>query len=127
MKIKPINADSAPKPVGPYSQALEVSDVERFLFISGQVPETTGGDEPVEFVDQAKRVWKNVVAQLEAADMSVDNLVKVTTYLSSREHTTANREVRDAILGSHLPALTVILTGIFEDHWLIEIDAIAAA
>ncbi len=59
--------------------------------------------------------------------MSVENLVKVTTYLSSLEHKKVNREVREAILGNHLPALTVIVAGIFEEHWLIEIDAVAAA
>ncbi len=127
MKIVPINSDLAPKPVGPYSQALEVSDVKRFLFISGQVPESITGDNPAAFEEQAKLVWNNVIAQLEAADMSVENLVKVTTYLSSLEHKKENREIREAILGSHLPALTVVLAGIFEEQWLIEIEAIAAA
>ena len=127
MKIKSINADSAPQPVGPYSQALEVNEAQRLLFISGQVPETVLGESPVDFDSQARLVWGNVIAQLEAANMSVDNLIKVTTYLSSREHTKANREVREDILGDHLPALTVIVTGIFDDHWFIEVDAIAAA
>lgn len=127
MKLNPINAESAPKPVGPYSQALEASGVERFLFISGQVPEAMEGDDPIGFEEQAKLTWHHVIAQLEAANMTVENLVKVTTYLGSREHRKANRDVREAILGSHLPALTVIVTGIFEEHWLIEIDAIAAA
>lgn len=126
MKLNPVNSDLAPSPVGPYSQALEVSEVERFLFISGQVPESINGDDPIEFEAQARLVWANVIAQLEAADMSIENLVKVTTYLSSREHKRANREVREAILGDHLPALTVVLAGIFEEQWLIEIDAIAA-
>ena len=127
MKLRPINADSAPKPVGPYSQALEVSGAQRFLYISGQVPDSAAGEDPVDFVSQANLVWSNVIAQLEAANMSIENLVKVTTYLSSREHKKANREVREAVLGNHLPALTVIVTGIFEEQWLIEIDAVAAA
>ena len=127
MKTNPINADSAPKPVGPYSQAFEVSDANRWLFISGQVPESITGETPVDFESQAQLVWGNIIAQLEAADMAIENLVKVTTYLSSRDYTKENRDVRDAILGDHLPALTVILAGIFEEQWLIEIEAIAAA
>ena len=126
MKLKAINAESAPKPVGPYSQALEVTEAKRFLFISGQIPESLTGDDPVDFDSQAKLTWQNVIAQLEAADMTVKNLVKVTTYLSSREYRVANREVRDAILGDHLPALTIIIAGIFEEEWFIEIEAIAA-
>jgi len=127
MKIKPVNADSAPKPVGPYTQALEVTEAKRFLFISGQVPESVAGEQPTDFESQARLVWHNVIAQLNAANMSIENLVKVTTYLSSRDHTRENREVRESILGNHLPALTVIVTGIFEEQWLIEIEAIAAA
>lgn len=91
------------------------------------MPESSGGEQVLDFEGQAKLVWHNVNAQLEAANMSVTNLVKVTTYLASREHTKANREVREVFPGSHLPALTVIVTGIFEEQWLIEVDAIAAA
>jgi len=43
------------------------------------------------------------------------------------EHTPVNREVRQQVLGAHAPALTVIISGIFDERWLIEIEAIAAA
>jgi len=127
MKLKTINSKSAPKPVGPYTQALELSDFNRLLFISGQVPESMNGSDPVDFEQQAKLTWENLIAQLNEAGMTVNNLVKVTTFLSSREHQQLNREVRQHHLGDHLPALTVIVTGIFEEHWFIEIEAIAAA
>jgi 2-iminobutanoate/2-iminopropanoate deaminase len=71
--------------------------------------------------------WTNLVAQLEAAQMSVANLVKVTTFLSSREYAQQNREVRQAFLGSHSPALTVIIASIYDESWLLEIEGIAAA
>jgi enamine deaminase RidA (YjgF/YER057c/UK114 family) len=38
-----------------------------------------------------------------------------------------NREIRQEILGDRSPALTVIITGIFDQAWLVEIEAIAAA
>lgn len=59
--------------------------------------------------------------------MSPGDLVKVTTFLSSREHSLANREVWARVLGGRTPALTVIITGIFDEQWLPEIEAIAAA
>jgi 2-iminobutanoate/2-iminopropanoate deaminase len=59
--------------------------------------------------------------------MSVANLVKVTVFLSSRDYALANREIRQEVLGSHAPALTVIITGIFDEKWLLEIEATAAA
>ncbi len=127
MKVNAINADAAPEAAGGYSQALEVRDAERLLFISGQIPQTRAGAVPEGFRAQAELAWAHVRAQLEAADMSVANLVKVTTFLSSREFAILNREVRQAVLGNHAPALTVIITGIFDEQWLLEIEAIAAA
>lgn len=127
MKSTPVNSPVAPHATGDYSQALEVQGVQRFLFISGQIPESATGEVPEGFPAQAKLAWANVLAQLEAAGMSVNNLVKVTTFLSSREHALPNREIRREALGTHAPALTVIITGIFDEKWLLEIEAIAAA
>jgi enamine deaminase RidA (YjgF/YER057c/UK114 family) len=127
VKLKFINAPSAPQPAGGYSQALEVLDPRHFLFVSGQVPETATGVVPPDFKGQARLAWANVGAQLEAAGMSLANLVKVTTFLSSREYGIANREVRKEVLGSHAPALTVVITGIFDEKWLLEIEAVAVS
>ena len=101
--------------------------MQRLLFISGQIPESVNGEVPEGFRAQARLVWANVLAQLEAAGMSINNLVKITTFLSSREYAIANREVRQETLGTHAPALTVIIAGIFDEKWLLEIEAIAAA
>jgi 2-iminobutanoate/2-iminopropanoate deaminase len=59
--------------------------------------------------------------------MTMANLVKVTTFLSSRDFNMTNREVRKEVLGAHSPALTVIITGIFDEKWLLEIEAVAVA
>jgi 2-iminobutanoate/2-iminopropanoate deaminase len=126
MKINTVNAQSAPQAAGGYSQAVAVSGAERLLFISGQIPETTAGDVPGDFSEQARLVWRNVFAQLGAAGMTVANLVKVTIFLSSREYTAHNRDIRRDVLGTHSPALTVIITGIFDEKWLLEIEAVAA-
>ena len=127
MKLNPVNAPSAPQAAGGYSQGVEVRDARRLLFISGQIPESVSGEVPNDFRAQAKLAWSNLLAQLEAADMSVGNLVKVTIFLSSRDFAIANREIRQEFLGSHAPALTVIITDIFDEKWLLEIEAVAAA
>jgi 2-iminobutanoate/2-iminopropanoate deaminase len=126
MRLITRNASNAPAAVGGYSQACEVEGAQRLLFISGQIPETASGEMPVGFEAQAALVWANVRAQLEAAAMTMHNLVKVTTFLSSREYAVANRVARESALGDHAPALTVIITGIFDEQWLLEIEAIAA-
>jgi 2-iminobutanoate/2-iminopropanoate deaminase len=127
MKFNIVNASSAPQPAGGYSQALEVVGVQRLLFISGQIPESAAGEIPAGFPAQARLAWRNVLAQLEAAGMSMANLAKVTVFLSSREFAMPNREIRQEVLGSHNPALTVIIADIFDERWLLEIEAVAAA
>ena len=125
MKKKLINSDEAPLPVGWYSQALEVSDARRILFVSGQIPVTKDGQVPQGFGAQCRLVWANVSAQLRAADMTIDNVVKITTYLSDRSFGQENRDIRREIFGDRAPASTVIIAGIFDDQWLLEIEAIA--
>ena len=127
MKSIPVNSTTAPSASGGYSQARLIDGASQLLFVSGQVPETNEGVVPAGFEAQAELTWKNLVAQLSAAGMGVENLVKVTTFLSSREHAAANREVRSKFLRNHSPALTVIIAGIFDEQWLLEIEAIAAA
>ena len=119
------------RPVNPtemsYAQAHEVTNASRLLFISGQVPADNDDHVPTDFKSQCRLVWANVEAQLKAAGMTLDNLVKVTTFLSDRRYRQENYEVRMEVLGGRSPALTVIITGIYDEAWLLEIEAIAAA
>lgn len=126
MNTRSINASDAPAPTG-YAQVMEVTGASRLLFVSGQIPVTRPGTVPAAFGDQARLAWSNVQAQLAAAGLPLSSLVKVTIFLSSREYALANREIRQAVLGDHAPALTVIITGIFDARWLLEIEGIAAA
>jgi enamine deaminase RidA (YjgF/YER057c/UK114 family) len=127
MPLRPINAADAPAAAGGYSQALEVVGATRTLHISGQIPTDRDGKLPPDFVGQARQVWANIEAQLRAAGMTLDNLVSVRTYLSDRRYAIENRTVRQEVLGDRAPALTVIIAGIFDEAWLLEIEAVAAA
>lgn len=127
MKITTINSKSAPDAAGGYSQAVLVERAQRLLFISGQIPESPEGHVPADFEAQCRLVWSNLIAQLSSAQMSVSNLTKVTVFLSSREYAEANANIRQEFLNAHSPALTIIITDIFDEKWLLEIEAIAAA
>ncbi len=127
VSLRPFSGDGSPPVEGQYPQAVEVSGATRWLYVSGQVPTAPDGTLADGFTAQCEQVWDNLEAQLRAADMTLDNLVKVTTFLSSREHALANREVRLRRLAGRQPALTVIVTGIFDEAWLVEIEAVAAA
>ncbi len=127
MKMRGINAPDAPAPAGDYVQAIEVAGASRTLYVSGQIPMAADGAVPEAFIDQARLVWRNVAAQLLAAEMTMDNLVKVTIFLSDRRYIPEYRQVRREFLGERRPALTCIITGIFDTGWLLEIEAIACA
>lgn len=127
MNLRPVNALEAPQPAGGYAQALEVTGAARLLFISGQIPETADGIVPADFEGQAKLCWNNIEAQLAAAGMTLDNLVKATIFLADRKFAMPNRAVRNEVLAGRQIALTVIICTIFDEKWLLEIEASAAA
>ena len=127
MQQRGINAPDAPPPAGDYVQAVEVTGAARTLYVSGQIPVGVDGAVPEAFIDQARLAWHNVLAQLHAADMTLDNLVKVTIFLSDRRYIPEYRQARREFLGERRPALTCIITGIFDTAWLLEIEAVACA
>ncbi|MEM6422333.1 MAG: RidA family protein [Pseudomonadota bacterium] len=126
MKTTPINAPDAPQTPGTYSQAMLVQDASTWLLISGQIPVDATGAVPEDATEQAHQIWRNIDAQLHAAGMTKEHLVKVTVYLSDRSLTDAYRVGRDAYLAGHQVALTCVVAGIFDSAWLMEIEAVAA-
>ena len=108
-----------------YAQAWLIEAPARLLFISGQVPTDAEGVAPSGFAAQARMAWANVLARLHAAGMGFENLAKVTIYLSDRCHRSENTRIRAEILGTATPAISVVIADIFEEAWLLEIEAIA--
>ncbi len=127
MEQRSINAPDAPAPVGPYSQAVEISGFVRIVHISGQIPAAPDGSIPKHFDDQCRLAWANVEAQLRAAGMSLDNVVKVTTFLSHRRYAASNRSIRQEVLRNRRPAVTAVITSPVDESWLLELEAVAAA
>ncbi|HIQ31784.1 MAG TPA: deaminase [Aquifex aeolicus] len=74
-----IRTEKAPKPVGPYSQAIEVGNT---LYISGQIGiEPATGELPSDFTSQVRQVLRNAEEILISAGYSKENVVRVTIYL----------------------------------------------
>lgn len=126
MKRTELNASDVPLPKGGYSQVVALEGHQRLAFVSGQIPTDLAGDVPADFPSQARQVWTNIDAQLKAAGMAKADIVKVNVFLSDRQYAMANREARAAYLGELRPAMSVIICGIFDDAWLLEIEVIAA-
>ncbi|MGL4583047.1 MAG: Rid family detoxifying hydrolase, partial [Flavobacterium sp.] len=78
---KIINSDKAPAPIGPYNHSVMTGDL---LFISGQIPFNQATETLVTtgIEDEAKQVMANLNAILEAANMTFENVVKATIFLT---------------------------------------------
>jgi 2-iminobutanoate/2-iminopropanoate deaminase len=127
MHRRDLNAPDAPFPVAAYTQAIEVSGPTRTLYISGQVGIRMDGTIPDDVVEQAHIAWQNLEAQLRAAGMTLDNLIKITTILPNRGDVAAAREGRSSVLGDRKPASTLIVGGLADPAWKIEIEGVAVA
>lgn len=110
-----------------YAHAVEVPKDSRLLFISGQVgvnDEEVLGDD---FEDQCIKAIFNLEKILLSAKMSLENIVKVTFYLTRREDLPFLKNVRLKYLPVSPVVTTLIVSGLHDPNWLVEIEAVAAA
>lgn len=126
-ELRAVHPADVAAPVGNYVHALGVPPGRELIFISGQIPTLADGSVPADFDAQCRAVWRNIIATLQAAGLDARDLVKVTTFLTSRDHAARNSVIRREVLGSHQPALTVIVAQTLDPAWLLEIEAIAAS
>ena len=59
--------------------------------------------------------------------MTKENLIKATTFLADRKFAMENRKIPNEVFGNRAPAVTVVIAGIFDERWLVEVEAVAAA
>ncbi len=124
--VKLLNPSTLPKAVGGYAHGALVQGAQQMLFVSGQVPwGDAAGKVPSDFDSQCRLVWQNIEAVLREGGMQLTDLVKVNTFLASREHRAANGRIREHVLGKHATAVTIVICDIYSPEWLLEIEAIA--
>ncbi|MGX7828000.1 RidA family protein [Actinokineospora sp. 24-640] len=104
-----------------------VTGAQKWLFITAQPPFRADHTVPEGFEAQYRQVWANLLAVLEQAGMTVENLVKVNTYLARRSDREQNSLLRQEVLGEHKASMCIIVVDCWDESWLLEIDAIAAA
>ncbi|MEM7466776.1 MAG: RidA family protein [Pseudomonadota bacterium] len=111
-----------------YHHAVIIPANAEVLHIAGQVGAAPDGTTSPDPAEQSEQVWRNLVAILEAAEMTVANIVKLTAYVVSDDIYPAYAAVRNRYLQDvPLPASTAIyVPKLIMPEWLIEVEMIAA-
>lgn len=113
----------APKAIGTYSQAIDAGGM---VFLSGQIPldpdtmQMVAGD----IHAQVNRVFDNLTAVAKAAGASLDDMVKVTVYLTDLAHFAVVNEVMTERFSEPFPARAVVGVGSLPRSAMVEVDAI---
>ena len=112
MQKEIISTENAPQAIGPYSQAVKAGNL---MFISGQIPlDPKTGDLVSESIDeQAKQVLNNIKSICEAAGQSIDDIVKISIFLTDLENFAIVNEVMKEYFAEPYPArATVEVSGL---------------
>ncbi|MFZ4629610.1 MAG: RidA family protein [Blastocatellia bacterium] len=126
MKIEAIETNRAPQAIGPYSQAVRANGL---LFLSGQIPLDPATMEVVNggIETQTRQVLANLLAVLEAAGSSLDQVVRTTIFLADLGDFAAVNAIYAEAFGATRPARSTIQAARLPRDVRIEIDAIALA
>lgn len=109
-----------------YVHAMEVRGAERLLFVAGTMGLDPGGTPGATLAEQLDLIWSNIGTILASAGMTVDNIVRLTSYLRDAADAEANAAARVAALGGRLVPTTAIVAETLSSEWLVEIEVIAA-
>jgi enamine deaminase RidA (YjgF/YER057c/UK114 family) len=111
-----------------YSQAVKVTGPGTTLYVSGQVAQDRKGNVvgKGDFAAQARQVFKNVKAMVEAGGGTLADVVKLTFFLTDVRYRPDLVPIREEFFGPKLPASTLITTpALAHPDYLLEVEAIA--
>ena len=119
-----VKTDKAPKPAGPYSQAVRAGD---FIYVAGQggVDPRTGRFVEGGVEEQTRQTLKNIEAILKAAGSSLDDVVKVSVFLKDVRDFQAMNKVFAEFFKEPPPARTTVGVEFVAPEMLVEIDVVA--
>jgi enamine deaminase RidA (YjgF/YER057c/UK114 family) len=110
-----------------YVHAIEVRQPDRLVFVSGTMGLDEAGAAGVDLDSQLQLIWSNLTRILAEAQMTADNIVRLTSYLRDASFAEANQNARVAALGARRVPTTAIVVKTLREDWLVEIEIIAAA
>ena len=119
-----ISTTGAPGAIGPYSQAVKAGDL---LFVSGQLPidPATGAFAGDDIAAQTRQSLTNVKNIVEAAGMTMADVVRVGVFLQDMEHFGAMNAVYGEFFTGDCPARSAVQVARLPKDALVEIEAVA--
>jgi 2-iminobutanoate/2-iminopropanoate deaminase len=123
--MKIISTDTAPKAIGPYSQAIVLGNL---IFCSGSIPlnPVSMKVEVQEIETQTEQVFKNMNAILEASGSELKKVVKTTVFLKDMNDFQKMNAVYERLFKGHAPARSTVQVARLPLDVLVEIECIAA-
>ena len=123
--MKALHTDKAPAAIGPYSQAIEVNGM---VFASGQIPldPSTGNVVEGGIKEQTRQALTNAKAIMEAAGLSLANVVKTTVFMADMNDFAAINEVYATFFSEPYPARSAVAVKALPKGVLVEVECIAA-
>ena len=119
--------DTIAPPLAAYSHGIEIAPNARVLHTAGQVGILPDGTTPEGIEAQTEATWANLMAILESAGMGIDDVVKVTTYVTSEDDFWPMAQVRARFFGDARPASTgIVVKALAKQEWLVEVELVAA-
>jgi 2-iminobutanoate/2-iminopropanoate deaminase len=109
-----------------YVHAIEVSEFDRMVFVSGTMGLEANGKAALTLQDQLTLIWGNIRRILAEANMGLEDIVRVTSYLTDPTFAQANQDARLLALGALRVPTTAIVVGTLSPDWLVEVEVIAA-
>ncbi len=111
-----------------YSHGVDVDAATRWLHLSGQVGARPDGSFAPDFESQCRQALANIEACLRDADMNLNNVVMLRSYLTHREDLAALRRIRSEVFGDrHFASTLVFISGLVDPGWRVELEIVAAA
>jgi 2-iminobutanoate/2-iminopropanoate deaminase len=125
MSLKKISTDKAPKPIGPYSQAIVVDG--KSVYTAGQVAIDPATNQLVEgdIKAQTRQVLKNIEEVLKAAGSSMNSVFKTTVFLKDFNDFAAMNEVYAEFFSRSAPARSTVEVARLPRDMRVEIEAVA--
>lgn len=124
MDRKIIKTHKAPEAIGPYSQAVKSGN---FIFSSGQLPldPVTGDIAENDIKKQTKRVMENIKGLLEAENLTMDNIIKTTCFLTDMSNFASFNEVYAEYFSANTPARSTVAVKSLPKDALVEVEITA--